>query len=348
MNVHLITVDGIHQHEPGDIAVLRQRSDGFVWVDAQAEDPRTANVLESVFQFHPLAVKDALERNRVPKMHAYTDVILVVLHAPERGDRGHVHYLELDLFIGHGFLVTVHGPVNPAVTAATAERETRAVLKRLAARRFTAGSAIALSHAIVSEVTRNQEEYIEQATADVWRLEQQVTGGRVSEPEIFLEDLFQVRHGLLAVRTMAALSGAIYGRLASLPGLPAEGAPLITENAEQFTRVRQLADGEREYLQGVIDFYQGVLTVRNTNTATLQNEKIERLTEASYAQNEEVKKISSWAAIFFAPSLVAAVYGMNFEHMPELGWQLGYPFSLLLMVGSGVALHHTFKKRNWL
>ncbi|GAB2583176.1 hypothetical protein Aab01nite_84440 [Paractinoplanes abujensis] len=78
--------------------------------------------------------------------------------------------------------------------------------------------------------TRNQEKYIEQATANVWRLEQQVTGGHV-------------RHGLLAVRTMAALSDAIYGRLAAPAGLPDDQAPLVADNTDQFSRVRRSADG---------------------------------------------------------------------------------------------------------
>ena len=72
-------------------------------------------MLSEVFRFHPLAVKDAMERNRVPKMHAYHDHVFVILHAPERGKHGHVHYIELDQFIGVRYLVTVHGPVNPAV-----------------------------------------------------------------------------------------------------------------------------------------------------------------------------------------------------------------------------------------
>ena len=82
--------------------------------------------------------------------------------------------------------------------------------------------------------------------------------------------------------------------------------------------------------------------------AQRQNEEIASLTEAGYEQNEQVKKISSWAAILFAPSLVAAIYGMNFDHLPELGWQLGYPFALLLMLLLGVGLHAIFKRRGWL
>ena len=73
-----------------------------------------------------------------------------------------------------------------------------------------------------------------------------------------------------------------------------------------------------------------------------------RLTEASLAQNEEVKKISAWAAILFAPTLVGTIYGMNFDHMPELHWLLGYPFALLLMVVTSVTLYVVFKRRRWL
>ena len=122
----------------------------------------------------------------------------------------------------------------------------------------------------------------------------------------------------------------------------------MADSADQFTRVRRLADGEREYLQGVIEFYQSILTIKATIVGQTQNEEVRRLTEASYAQNEEVKKISAWAAIFFAPSLVAAVCGMNFDHMPELHWLLGYPFAVALMVAAALALHQAFKRRGWL
>ena len=347
--MYLINNDGAEPRTESDIPALLARDDGFVWVDIPAGDDAAAEgILTDVFGFHPLAVRDGLERNRVPKMHAYAECVFVILHAPKSGERGHVHYLELDQFIGRRYLVTIHGPLNPAVSADSAERETRAILHRLRNGRLRPTTPVALSHAIVAALTRNQENYVEQVTADVWHLEQRVTGDRVDDPEAFLNELFRARHGLLAVRTMAALSGAIYGRIATLDGLSPDDTGLIADNADQFTRVRRLADGEREYLQGVIEFYQSILTIQATTAAHVQNEKVQRLTEASYAQNEEVKKISSWAAIFFAPSLVAAVYGMNFDHMPELHWLLGYPFALALMVAAGWALHHSFKRRNWL
>ena len=83
--------------------------------------------------------------------------------------------------------------------------------------------------------------------------------------------------------------------------------------------------------------------------AQRQNEEMTRLTQASYAQGEQVKRISSWAAILFAPTVIASIYGMNFTHIPELEWQLGYPFAILLMLlGLGLGLYAIFKRRGWL
>ena len=79
-----------------------------------------------------------------------------------------------------------------------------------------------------------------------------------------------------------------------------------------------------------------------------QNEEIQRLTQTSLDQNEQVKRISAWAAILFAPTLVGTIYGMNFNHMPELGWRLGYPLALLAMAALGVVLYIIFKRRGWL
>ena len=91
-----------------------------------------------------------------------------------------------------------------------------------------------------------------------------------------------------------------------------------------------------------------ILTVNATLVSQAQNEEIKRLTEASYEQNEEVKRISAWAAILFAPTLIGTIYGMNFENIPELQWECGYPFALGLMVLTSVALWLIFRARGWL
>jgi magnesium transporter len=347
MDVRLITVDGVERREVDDLPVLLG-GDGLVWVDIQDCDAQATHVLSEVFGFHPKAVLDCAQRNRVPKMHAYADHVLVALHAPEGGGRGHVHYVELDQIIGGNYLVTVHGPLNPAVRPEAAVRETGGVLARIESGRLRPKTPFELSYAIVSALTRNQEEYVETVTVDVWNLEQRVTGGEVGDPVEFLNELFRARHGLLAVRTMGVLSAAIYGRMTTLAGIPADGRPLVVDLADKFERVRTVADGEREYLQGVIEFYQTVLSIQAALIGQAQNEEVQRLTVASYAQNEEIKRISAWAAIFFAPALIGTVYGMNFDNMPELHWIAGYPLALVLMVMASAALYLMFKRRGWL
>jgi Mg2+ and Co2+ transporter CorA len=348
MDIRLIATTGVEERGVEDLPMLLQGEEGLIWVDIPTWDDEAVHVLSNVFRFHPLAVKDARERNRVPKMHAYHDHVFVILHAPERGKHGHVHYIELDQFVGVRYLVTVHGPINPAVDPDVALRETRAVLERIQAGRLRPVTPSQLSHAIVTVLTREQEDFIETLTKDVWQLEQRLTGGNVGNPEEYLDELFPARHGLLAVRTMGGQSGAIYHSMTSLTGISPDSRLLVADNAQQFDRVRSLADGEMEYLHGVIEFYQTVLSVKSTLLGQAQNEKVQRLTEASYAQNEEVKKISAWAAIFFTPTLIGTVYGMNFDHMPELHWVIGYPLALLAMVLLSVGLYVMFKRRKWL
>jgi magnesium transporter len=91
-----------------------------------------------------------------------------------------------------------------------------------------------------------------------------------------------------------------------------------------------------------------MLTVNAAVVGQRQNEEMRRLTETSLAQNEGVRKVSAWAAILFAPTIVGTVYGMNFDHMPELHWLLGYPFALALMVAIPVILYTIFKLRHWI
>ena len=348
MEVRLITADNIKISSAEELPALLERKEGLVWVDIPTCDEEAVHVLSKVFNFHPMAVRGCVQRNRVPKVHAYPEHLFVVLHAPERGKRGHVHYVELDQFVGAGFLVTVHGPLNPAVQPEVALRDTREVLGRIEAGRLHPSTAYELSYAIVSALTRNHEAYVESVTSEVWQLEQQVTGGEIDDPEEFLNELFRTRHGLLAVRTMGVLSAAIYGRMTNLVRVSPDGRRLIADLEDQFERVASVADGEKEYLQGVIEFYRTVLALKGALAGQAQNEKVQRLTEASYTQNEEIKKISAWAAIFFAPTLIGTVYGMNFENMPELRWAVGYPLALSLMVLGSVVLHGMFRRRGWL
>ena len=257
MDIRLVTPTGVDRHPVDDLKALLDGDDGLVWVDIPVCDEPAARVLSEVFGFHPRAVQDCVERNRIPKVHVYADHIFVVLHAPELGRAGHVHYVELDQFIGPRYLVTVHGPLNPAVDPAAARQETDAVLRRMEAGRLHPATSYELSYAMVAALTRRLEDFVAQRTQHVWQLEQRVTSGHLGDPEQFLEEMFQARHGLIAARTMGLLSREIYGRLAAIGRtVPAEARPLLEDIVDQFSRVFALADGQKEYLQGVIEFYR--------------------------------------------------------------------------------------------
>jgi magnesium transporter len=291
MEVRLISAVGVEQRPVEELKTLLDRGEGLVWVDIPTCDEQAIHTLSQVFGFHPLAIRDCTERNHVPKVHAYPDHLFVILHAPERGKGGHVHYLELDQFIGPGYLVTVHGPLSPAVDPEVALRETRAVLGRIQAGRLRPTSSFELSYAIVSALARQQEALVGMLAREVGLLEQRVMVSDAGDPEQFLEELFRARHGLIAVRTMAALSREIYGRMATLTRfVPAGGPPLVADLVDQFERVRGVADGQREFLQGVIEFYQ-------TRTDTKMTIAAERLAVI--------------AAVTLPITALSSIYGMN-------------------------------------
>jgi Mg2+ and Co2+ transporter CorA len=201
-----LTGDKVETHDVSAVEALLKRDDTLVWVDVPECSDEALRLLTDVLDCHPLAVRDCTQRNRVPRVRIYPHQQLLIVHGPERGPSGRVHYIELDQIIGDRYLVTVHGPINPAVDPAVALRETDAVRRRIEAGRLKPGSPFQLSYAIGSALAQRLESFIEERTRDVWQLDQRVTGGHMGNPEEFLEELFQARHGLLAVRTMGALS----------------------------------------------------------------------------------------------------------------------------------------------
>lgn len=292
IRVLLLTAAGVEHHAAADVGTLLARDDdSVVWVDIPSWGDDAASLLTDVLGCHPLAVRDCLQRNRVPRVRIYPHQQLLILHGPERGPSGHVHYIELDQIIGERFVVTVHGPVNPAVDPAVPVRETDTVLRRIEAGRLRPTTPFEVSYAIVSALAHRLEAFIEELTTDVWQLEQRVTGGHMGNPEEFLEELFQARHGLLAARTMGALGAEVYGRIAALEQrVPPEDLPLVLDVVDQLTRIRSLADGEREYLQGVIEFYRARAETKMTIAA---------------------ERLAVIAVVTLPITALSSVYGMN-------------------------------------
>jgi magnesium transporter len=326
MDVWLVTGGGVEQKPADELEMLIALGEGIVWVDILIPDEEAVRVLSDAFGFHRLAVRDCVERNQVPKIHAYSDHVFIILHAPERGEGGAVHYVELDQFIGPGFLVTVHGPLSPAVPPEAALRETRAVLRRLESGRLRVSSSFELSYAVVSALARHQESFVATLAQEASLLGQRLMGDELTDPEEFLEELFRARHELLVVRTMAALSREIYGRMVTLERyVPGASLSLVADLDDQFARVSGLADGQKDFLQGVIEFYQ-----TRTNT---------KMTIAA-------ERLAVIAAVTLPITALYSVYGMNVIVNDRTHWgQLAVV--LAVMVSMSLILLRWTKRQGW-
>jgi magnesium transporter len=333
---------GVERHEVDELPDLLTREDAVIWVDIPDCDPQSTRVLDQIFGFHPVAVHDCVERNHVSKVHGYPDHVFTVLHAPKLGVHGHVHYVELDQFVGPNYLVTVHGPLNPAVPPEIATLDTEAVLRRIEEKHLKIRSAFELSHWIVSSMVRREADLVADLAAESGRLEQRVMLGEdLEDPEAFLEELFQAWYALLAIRTMATHGSASYGRMARLVRFLPDTAPdLFADIADQFDVIKTMADGQREFLHGVIEFYQ-------TRTSTHMTIAAENSAATAVQQNEDMRQITAWVAIVAVPTAVTGFFGQNIPY-PGFGTAAGVIASSALIVGLAVVLYFFFKRRKWL
>lgn len=326
MDVRFLTVDGVRVCTEADLPDLLGRTDGLVWVDIAVCDERTGEILQEVFNFHPLAIHDAMVRNQVPKVHIYPDHIFLVLHAPQSGEGGHVHFVELDQFIGDRFLVSVHGPLNPKVDPSSASVEARAVVGRLNSGKLKPTHGFELSYALLSALTGRLRMFTADLTTDVWQLEQRVTAGHLGDPEEFLDEMFRARHGLLTVKTMSALSREVYGRMVTIEAFgPGIGRKLMEDAVDQFHHLSVMADGQKDYLQGTIEFYQA-----RTNT---------KMTIAA-------ERLAVIAAVTLPITALSSVLGMNVivNSQTHWGWLIVLLVVMFLMSG---ALLIWAKRKGW-
>ncbi len=190
MELRWVGDEGVELRRADEVDALLARDDGFVWVDVPEWDAEAEALLVGTFGVHPIALAHARERNHIALVHRYPGHLFIAIHAPKIGARGHVHYLELDQFIGERFLVTVHGPLNPAVALDDALRETREVVERMERGRLRPASPFALTYAIVSTVVRRETDMVNELAREVGLLEQAVTSAVDEEPQEFLGKLF--------------------------------------------------------------------------------------------------------------------------------------------------------------
>ena len=326
MALRYLTTTGVEIGTSDDFEQWRKRSDGFLWADFPACDDETADLLLDQFGFHPQAVATCRRRIHLPTFHGYRDHWFVVVHRPLLGSIGHVHLLQIEFFIGPDYLVTLHGPYNPEVEPAAVGRDTAMARERLDSGRFLPSSPSALAHGILGALSREIRDDIGTIASRVAELEQHVMTDDLRRPEELLEQMFLMRHELVTVRTMASNTHEIFERMSTVVGTPVlDDRALFADLSDRFSRLRTIGDGERDFLAGVIDYYQ-------TRTGTKMMIAMERL--------------AVLAAVTLPVTAVASVVGMNVivneaTNMPQL-------FAVLaLMVAISLLLLRWTKRQGW-
>jgi magnesium transporter len=331
-----IYVDGRRSEEPASLQetyeAVRERR-GVAWIGLYRPTEEEFSSVAGEFGLHPLAVEDAIQAHQRPKLEHYGETLFVVLRAgryldhPETVEFGEVH-----VFVGKDFVVTVRHGEAPALREVRGRMEATPELLRLGPE--------AILYAIMDRVVDDYAPVVAGLENDIDEIETEVFSGNAGVSRRIYELSREVVQFQRAVKPLTGMLDAL------VAGFEKYG---IDPELQRYLRdVQDHAIEVSERVTAFRDLLQNILSVNLTLVGLQQNEEVKALSEAAVKQNDDVKRISAWAAILFAPTLIGTVYGMNFEHMPELHWALGYPFALALMVAVSVSLYAVFKRRGWL
>ncbi|GAA2149101.1 magnesium and cobalt transport protein CorA [Glycomyces algeriensis] len=312
--------------------LIRERR-GLGWIGLYRPEPEDVEAIAEEFGLHPLAVEDALHAHQRPKLERYGDTLFVVLHPARYVDSEEVVEIgELHLFIGPDFVVSIRHSESPDMRSVRRRMEEHPELLRLGPE--------AVLYAILDRIVDDYAPVLRGVATDIDQIETQVFNG---DAEVS-HRIYQLGREVIEFRHATQPLGEVFQMLRSgfeKYHVDIELQRLLRDVEDHTVRITERIDSFRELLNNM-------LSANATVVAQRQNEEMRRMTETSLAQNEEIKRISSWAAILFAPTLVGTVYGMNFDHMPELHWLLGYPFAIVLMGMVSVTLYFVFKAKDWL
>ncbi len=331
-----VYVDGRRTADPRSLdetyELLRQRR-GMAWIGLYRPDADEIRSVAREFDLHPLAVEDAITAHQRAKLERYGTTLFTVLR-PARylDDTERVEFGEVHVFTGEGFVVTVRHAEAPDLGRVRDRLERAPELLRLGPE--------AVLYAILDQVVDEYAPVVAGLENDIDEIEDQLFKG---DPAVSRRVYELSREVIEFQRATRPLLGMLHSLEAGFDkyNVDVELRRNLRDVQDHAIRIVERADSFRALLQNA-------LTVQATLVGQQQNDEMRSLTETSLVQNEEVKKISAWAAILFAPTLVGTVYGMIFDRMPELHWPLGYPLALGLMVVTSVTLYLVFKRRSWL
>jgi magnesium transporter len=296
-----------------------QRPNCFVWVALQDPAAAELNDMERVFGLHPLAVEDAQAGHERPKIEEYGDSLFAVLHIVEP-NQGEFHVGELAIFAGHNYVLSVRNRAQKGFQDVRARCEREPQLLRH-------GPGFIL-YALMDAVVDRYFPVLELLEDELDSIERRIFAPN-SVPRENIEALYELKERLMVMKHAVAplLEGVSNLSGARVPVLCAGTSLYFRDVYDHLQRLNQTAESIRDTVTTAISV--------NLSMVTLQ-------------ENETMKRLAAYAALLAVPTMIAGIYGMNFEFMPELKWRYGYALSLLAMAGLDIFLFFRFKRARWL
>jgi magnesium transporter len=315
-----IYVNGQREESPSleQIQETARKKAGFAWIGLYEPTREELGTVAREFGLHELAVRDSLRAHVRPKAERYGDTLFVAIKTARYVDEAEtVEFGEVHAFVGSNFVVTVrHGKTNELVEVRRRLESRPELLRR---------GPYAVLYAIMNRIVEDYIPVVNGLANDIDEIEVQVFQ---TEPNVSRRIYELSREVTRFHQATQPLAGTL-GRL-------------IEEESDDFDIEVQ------RYLRSLRDRLLRVTDESDAFRQTLQNILSVNLTLVSVNQNDQVKKISAWAAILIVPTLITGIYGMNFDFMPELHWLLGYPYSLVIMLTISLILYRRFKRLGWL
>jgi magnesium transporter len=323
-----LTDCGIYDHgerKGGTVALTEaldraeRMTDGFVWIGLHDPAPEAVQALGRQFGLHPLVVEDAIVAHQRPKLEHHAELLFLVMKTAQYVDETErVQIGELMLLLGPKFVVSIrHGEGVPLKALREELEGDQARMER---------GPGAVFHAIIDHVVDEYATVLDGLMDDVDQVEETVFSAERNNPT---ERIYRLKREVIAFKKAVGPLVAPVTRLVEDEDLP-------------------LSDHARPYLRDILDHLRRDADAVNSLDDILSGVLDANLAQISLRQNEDARKISSWAAIAVVPTMIFGLYGMNFEHMPELRWEYGYPAVLLVTVGVCTFLYRRLRRVGWL
>jgi magnesium transporter len=312
-------VDDLPPSELGRVRKLATEPGDFVWVGLHEPNEAELATVEEEFGLHPLAVEDAFTAHQRPKLERYEHTLFLTVKSLWYVDADDaVETGEINMFVGPDFVITVRHGSGSELHSARRDLEAKSTV-------LTHGPS-AVVYAVCDRVVDGYLSVMSSLEEDVDEVETSVFSARRTNDSARIytlkREIAEARRAVLPLREPMRrfATGAV-------PGIDEASAPFFRDVLDHLNRVAETVDGLDQLLSSAFDAH---------------------LAQISVQQNEDMRRISAGAAIVVVPTLIAGVYGMNFQHMPELAWTYGYAYAIAVMLGASIVLWVWFKRSGWL